>query len=140
MKTQNGISLIALVVTIIVTIILAAIVITVNYDTFNMMDKTTYYARVRGLEERLNIYHESAELELDNYRKDKLSWDGTSERAENTGKVEDGINEDTPIFIFKEIPEYFKGKIYIEKGRLVFKGYTEQEAIWLTELGIETEK
>ena len=108
MKTQNGISLIALVVTIIVIIILAAISITINYDTFNMMDKTTYYARVRGLEERLNIYHESAELELDNYRKDKLSWDGTSERAENTGKVEDGINEDTPIFIFKEIPKYFE--------------------------------
>lgn len=137
MKTQNGISLIALVVTIIVIIILAAISITINYDTFNMMDKTTYYARVRGLEERLNIYHESAELELDNYRKDKLSWDGTSERAENTGKVEDGINEDTPIFIFKEIPEYFEGKIYIQNGELGVKDYTDQEMKWLDELQIK---
>ena len=102
-----------------------------------MMDKTTYYARVRGLEERLNIYHESAELELDNYRKDKLSWDGTSERAENTGKVEDGINEDTPIFIFKEIPKYFEGKIYIQNGELGVKDYTDQEMKWLDELQIK---
>lgn len=137
MKTQNGISLISLIVTIIVIIILATITISMNFDTLDMMNKTKYFSEIRGLEERLKIYHEDAELELDNYRKNKLTWNGTSERAENTGKVEDGTNEDTPMFIFKEIPAYFNGKLYIQDGDLGVSNYTDQELQWLDEMQIK---
>lgn len=137
MKAQNGISLVALIVTIIVVIILASISLNVNYDSFTMLDKTKYVSQIRGLEERLRIYHEDATLDADLYVKDNLSWDGVSERAENTGKLEDGVNEDTPKFIFKEIPSYFKEKICIKKGELVISQYTDEELEWLQELQIK---
>ncbi len=137
MKAQNGISLVALIVTIIVVIILASISLNVNFDSFTMLDKTKYVSQIRGLEERLRIYHEDATLDADLYVKDNLSWDGVSERVENTGKLEDGINEDTPKFIFKEIPSYFEGKICIENGELVVFQYTDEELEWIQELQIK---
>ena len=143
---SKGISLIALIITIIVIVILAITIYASNIKTLQSMSEAKYKSELRGLQDRLKIYNEDAELEMFKYKKSRLTWNGEDERATNTGKVEDaqkGIDdddreEDTGEFIFGEIPSYFKGKIAIEEGNLVVKKekVTEDEKEWTEELQI----
>lgn len=145
MNNQKGVSLIVLIVTIAVMIIIATITIRGNNNALNYTSESVYKAELRGLEERLRIYHEDAELELFEYRKNKLQWDGVAARATNTGKVEDaqaGIEEesrreDTAQFIFKEIPGIFKGKLYIEDGNLGVLNPYENQKKWLKDMEVQ---
>ena len=138
---SSGISLIALIVTIIVIIILSSIVYFSTNDALNSMSEAKFKTELRGLQDRLKIYHERANMNSLSYKNSKLNWDGESERATNTGKVEDGVNEDTPEYILGEIPEYFNTRIKIKNGQITLLGskFNPNEIKWGEEIQIEVE-
>ena len=79
-----------------------------------------------------------ANLKSFKYRNAKLTWDGTTERATNTGKVENGVDEDTAEFIFENIPTHLRGILKIIDGDLALNEnkLSENQLKWCRELGI----
>ncbi len=136
--SQKGITVLTMLMIIAVIVILSTITIAGISNALKAMSESKYKSDLRGVEDRLKLYHEDANLASIEYRKENLSWDGEAERATHTGKVEDGINEDTAIFILREIPDYFQNKIMIEKGELVVKEDTisEEEKGWTEDMQI----
>lgn len=136
--SQKGITVLNLLIMIAVIITLAAITTVGIQNAINSTYEAEFKAKLRGVEDRLKLYHEEANLALFTYQKEKLSWDGEEERATNTGKVENGAQEDTAIYIFKEIPEYLQGKIMIVNGELAVRASAtdKDEKKWAEEMQI----
>ena len=72
-KHSKGISLIALIVTIIVIIILAAISLVSNNDALKGMTEAQFKTNLRGMLDRLKIYHENASMENYDYQKERIT-------------------------------------------------------------------
>ena len=148
-KNSKGITLTSLIIAIVVMVILATIVIVKNREALTSMSEATFKNELRGMSDRLKMYHENATLEEFKYKKNALTWNGTDDRATNTGKVEDAQNgipeenrrEDTAEFIFGGIPDSFKNKATIVNGKLVLKSSTlkDEEKVWAQEMEIENE-
>jgi Tfp pilus assembly protein PilE len=139
---KNGVSMVALVITMIVIIILAGITYNMSFSNvteaqktsfLNDLEKAVYYLRAYNTRGQA-AYLMGAEGAEKNYDPNNLQWDGISERAENTAKMEDGINEDSVEYIFeKDITNNIKGKIKIKDGQLYVSNNYPTEFEWASE-------
>lgn len=132
---QKGISLVALVITIIVIILLAAITMVSSTRSVDQATEVKFKNDLTEVVTALDVYHEQANIYgIPSYDRDDLSWDGTSERAENTAMIEDKTKEDKIKFILTaDVPDSLKGKMTIENGRVkIDKSYT-YEYEWAVE-------
>ena len=124
---QKGISLMALAITIIVIILLAAITMVSSTKSVDQANEVKFKNDLTEVVTALDVYNQQANIHgIPSYDSDDLIWDGTSERAENTAKMEDSINEDRIRYIFtRDIPESLRGKMTIENGKIrIDKSYS----------------
>lgn len=136
MYDRKGVSLVALVVTIIVIIIIASITILASSSSIDNANETKFKNDLKSVVTALDIYNQQAYLYgVNTYNSSDLTWDGTSERAENTAKIEDKTSEDRIKFILSDdVPNTLQGKMTIENGAIkIDKNYgTEYE--WAVEM------
>lgn len=132
---NNGVTMIALVITIIVLIILAGITIyaVASQGIIDKAQKAKFQTEVQSLSEKLDEYKVSAKISNEDYDTKLLSWDGANNPT-NTAKRFDSNNEDTITEIIGDIPNDLNGKIIIANGELNFKNLTENEQNWLEEI------
>ena len=143
MMNKNGVSMVALVITMIVIIILAGITYNTGFSSVDKAQKTSFMADLEDAIYYLRAYNTrgqaaylmGAEGAEKNYDPNNLQWDGISERAENTARMEDGINEDTAEYIFeKDITKNIEGKIKIKDGQLYVNKNFQTEYEWACEI------
>lgn len=136
MKNQKGVSLVALVITIIVIIIIASITMLSGNDSISRANETKFKNDLKEVVNALDIYNQQAYLYGDaSYDSSDLTWNGESERAENTAKIEDHVNEDRIRFIFTdEVPSTLQGKMTIEDGKIKVNKSYKSEYQWATEM------
>ena len=120
---NKGVSLISLAITIIVIIILAAISIVGSTKSLEEASKVKFQNDLKAAVDALEVYNQRAYLYgVSNYDSDNLTWDGTSEKAVNTAKIEDKnhINEDSIRYIMglNNVPDSLKDIITIEGGKI----------------------
>lgn len=136
---NKGISMVSLVITIIVIILLAAI--SINSGMGKHLDeanKAKFQNELKNAVTAVEIYHNRAAIHgISSYESDELSWDGVSEKAENTAKMEDEnhIEEDSINYIFeKNITDLLKGIITIENGKVKVDKTKKPQIDWAVEL------
>ena len=133
MLNKKGVSLIAMVIAIIIIVIIASISLNMGYDNITKAHKSAFMTDIETLITSLQKYNTRAVGFADPmtyYDEEMLQWDGTTERAENTAKLEDGINEDTVRYIFDDaISDNVRGKIKIVNGKLYVDREFEQNNI-----------
>lgn len=136
MKKQNGVSLISLAITIIVIILLASITLVASNGSIDKAVKVKFQTELKGVVEALDVYNERAYLSgTSDYDSRDLTWDGTSERAVNTAKMEDPMQEDRIRYILSdEVPETLDGKMTIENGKVKIVEEYKTEREWASEL------
>ena len=137
MKNNKGVSIIGLVITIIVIIILAGIVINGGTESIDKANQAAFQNEFKDAVEALNIYNTRAVIRKNNkdYEPEKLNWDGKSERAENTARVESPDEEDTIKDILKDsFTKTLENKIYILDGKIYVFNSFETEKGWAAEL------
>lgn len=132
---QKGISLVALVITIIVIILLATITMTASTKSVDQATEVKFKNDLTEVVTALEVYHHQANIHgIPSYDSDDLTWDGTSERAENTAMMEDKINEDKIKYILTDdVPDSLKGKMTIENGRVKIDKSNTYEYEWAVE-------
>lgn len=135
---SNGITLIALVITIVVLLILAGVsiaMLTGNNGIINKTSEAQFKSDLSNFKEQLEIFKISKTMENKNFLEDTLNA-GTAENtlqyntkpAEETGNIEKIINN---------IDNKYKGKVEIIKGQLIYNTRSKQEIKWLQDLGLE---
>jgi len=132
---QKGISMVALIITIIVIIIIAGISMVSSTKSIDQASEVKFKNDLTEVVTALEVYNQQAYLHgIPTYDNDDLTWDGTSERAENTAKIEDGTNEDRVEFIFTDvIPETLKGVMTIEDGKIKIDKNDKYKYEWAVE-------
>ena len=88
--------------------------------------------------EAIDNYNERAAIRgVSNYDRNKLTWDGMSEKAENTAKIKDSshIEEDSikDILDGNNVPDTLKGLITIENGKVKVDKNRKPEYDWAVE-------
>lgn len=134
---NKGVSLMSLIITIIIIIILAAISMLNSNKSLEEANKAKFEVDLKSVVELLNIYNERAVIRgVSNYDKDDLTWDGSSERAENTARIEDKTKEDTIKYIFdgNNVPDSLKGLITIEAGKIRVDETRKPQYDWAVEM------
>jgi len=140
MKLNNkGVSLIALTITIIVIIIIAAIVMQSGIFKNENVQRSAFMSDLEILTGKLEYYNTQGVLRnnLDTeYYEEYLMWDGKSERTENSAQIEKKGLEDTPDYIFGTTlhSNYVEGKIKIIGGKLYIKKEYPTELGWAVEV------
>ena len=137
MKNNKGITLISITITIIVIIILTAIIILSSMESIDKAKKTVFQNDFADAVQSVNMYNIEATIKTNNpaYNPNELNWNGQTERAENTARIEDPNQEDTIDFILKEhYTQDLKGKICIVGGRVFVKAQYNKQMQWVTEL------
>jgi Tfp pilus assembly protein PilE len=134
---NKGVSLVALVITIIVIIIIAGISLRTGIDNVTQSQKSAFLADLEMLNTNLQKYNIRAvqynNLEGEYYEED-LQWDGKSPTATNSAQMEKAGFEDTPNYIFGgTITDNVKGKIIIKDGRLFVDPNYKTELEWASE-------
>lgn len=135
---SNGITLIALVITIVVLLILAGVsiaMLTGNNGIINKTSEAQFKSDLSNFKEQLEIFKISKTMENKNFLEDTLNA-GTAENtlqyntkpAEETGNIEKIINN---------IDNKYKGKVEIIKGQLIYNTQSKQEIKWIQDLGLE---
>ncbi len=135
-KESKGITLISLVVTIIVLVILSGVVIT-NAISGNIEKarQVSVQNDLKTFEEKVQIYKTNKEI------KDGDEFEGESLYADENDLKYNTKSEEEKGNIYTIIPEAeekYKGKIFIEKGVMVFDSTDEKENKWAKEVGIQT--
>ncbi len=134
---NKGVSLVALVVTMIVIIIIAGIVISSGIGNISTSQKGAFMVDLENMNTSLQKYNTRAVLYNHlpgEYYDDELQWDGKTERAEHTARMEVSGEEDTALYIFdNNIPNTLKGKIKIIDGKLYVDRSYQQEFEWAAE-------
>jgi hypothetical protein len=133
---NKGVSMVALVITIIVIVIIASVATMSGSDTMQHAEKATIQADFKTAQTLFQTYNNEAIIKGDRgYDPDKFCWDGESERAENTAKIENGVDEDTIRFIFKDkFPHSLRGRIYIQDGEFYVFPELLTEKEWIDEV------
>ena len=154
MRLNNkGVSLVALVITIIVIIIIAGISMLMGFQNVDKAQQAAFVTDLEGAVRDVQIYGERAlQYGTVDFKIDNLQWDGKSDYLTKSGKVnyltndtlgkkinakhptdedKEKINnapEDTALFLFNNnIPNTLKGKIFIKNGKLyVDIGYKDE--------------
>ena len=142
---QKGVSLLSLVITIIVIILLAAI--TINSGISKQIDeanKAKFQNDLKNLVTAVEVYHNRADIHgISSYDRDELKWNGKSERAEKTAKMEDKtqVEEDSIKYIFGgELPKTLLDIVKIESGEVVVDRSKNPQIEWAAELYPEMNK
>lgn len=132
---QKGISLVALAITIIVIILIATITMVSSTKSVDQATEVKFKNELTEVVTALEVYHQQANIYgIPSYDRDDLTWDGTSERAENTAMIEDKVNEDKIKFILTaDVPESLKGKMTIENGKVKIDKSYAYEYEWAVE-------
>ena len=137
-ETERGITLIALVITIIVMLILAGISISMiagDNGILNRAGESSFKTRVATIQEELEMYKSQKLMEDINFDESTLDANAQSESLDyNTMK--DGETGDITD-IFPDLTEKEKSNIEIINGEIVYKTKDDKEIEWLLELGIE---
>ena len=138
MKNNKGVSLIALTITIIVILIIAAISFRAGFSTVDETQRTAFMNDIEDLVRHLEIYNTRGVLynNLDGmYDETTLNWDGESSRTTGSAKMENKDEEDTPIYIFGDTlnSAYVKDKVLIINGKLYVKRSYPDEFKWASE-------
>lgn len=132
---QKGVSIMSLIITIIVIIIIASISMISSTKSIDQATEVKFKNDLKEVVTALEVYHQQANLHgIPSYDSEELTWDGVSERAENTAKIEDSTNEDRIRYIFTdEVPKTLVGKITIEDGRIKVEKNYKTEYEWAIE-------
>ncbi len=133
---QAGITLIALVVTIIVLLVLAGVTITMltgNNGIILRAKETKFKTELAGLKEELETFKISKQMEDKEFQESSLIA-GNNLLKYNTKKESE--NGDISLII-PSIKENQKSKIDIIKGKMYYITKDENETKWLSEIGIE---
>ncbi|MBO5141882.1 MAG: hypothetical protein J6C46_02585 [Clostridia bacterium] len=136
---NKGVSLVSLVITIVVIIILAAVSILNSTKSLEEANKVKFQNDLKTVVEALNVYNERSVIRgIPSYDKEKLEWDGESEKAENTAKIKDTnhVEEDSirDIFDGNDVPNSLKGLIKIEYGKIKVDSSRHPEYEWAKEM------
>ena len=134
---NKGISLLSLSVTIIVIIIIAAISIRMSSKNLEEANQAKFEVALKTVVETLEAYNQRAEIRgIKGYNRNLLAWDGVSERAENTARIEDKTKEDTIRFIMSgyDIPESLEGIMYIESGKVKIDEDKKPQYDWAVDM------
>ena len=135
MKKEKGITLIALVITIIVLLILSGVVIlSIVNGPIKKAQKAAVQTELKAIEEKIELYKTSKVMESDDFDVNSLYAD-ENELRYNTKSEEETGNIYT---IVPEAEKKYKGKIYIEKGEMVFNSEDTDELKWAEDIGIAT--
>ncbi len=131
-----GISLMSLVITIILIIIIASISLVASNKSLDEATKVKFQNDLKEVVTALEVYHQRAYIRgVSTYDSKELKWDGMSESAENTARIEDSTQEDTIQYILEgNVPESLKGIITFENGKVKVDQNRKPEIEWATEL------
>lgn len=150
MFNNKGVSLIALAITIIVIIIIAAISFNLGFNNVNHAQQAAFLTDLEEAVESVKIYGERAlQYGKVGYRISELTWDGKDHYLTNSGKIEfieankldpkdennrdriDNALDDTAQYLFhKELPITIKEKVYIKGGKLYVNSLYRDEYEW----------
>ncbi|MFR2571400.1 MAG: leucine-rich repeat domain-containing protein, partial [Clostridia bacterium] len=135
---NNGITLIALIITIIVLLILAGITVSMLTGDNGLLNKTSeaqFKSDLSSFKEQLEIFKTSKIMENNSFSEDTLNASAgentlqyNTKPAEETGNIEKIINN---------IDNKYKGKVEIIKGQLIYNTQSKQEIKWIQNLGLE---
>lgn len=135
---NNGITLIALIITIIVLLILAGITVSMLTGDNGLLNKTSeaqFKSDLSSFKEQLEIFKTSKIMENNSFSEDTLNASAdentlqyNTKPAEETGNIEKIINN---------IDNKYKGKVEIIKGQLIYNTQSKQEIKWIQDLGLE---
>lgn len=143
MKNKKGISLISMVITILVIIILAAVAISSNTTSIEEANKVKFQNDLKSFVELIDAYNVRAEIRgIATYDSDDLTWDGTSEKAENTARIKNKAEEDSirDILDGNQIPDSLKGIVSIENGKVRIDENVKPQYDWAVEMYSEIGK
>ena len=153
MRSNKGVSLTALVITIILIILIASIALTKGYQNLAKAQQAAFISDLDNAIDSLRIYNERAtQFGVKGYKLYYLMWDGESPYMDNSGKLNyltndiegkridpkhataeeitkiDAAPDDSPEFLFNgTIPASLSGKIEIYEGKLYVKPEFEDE-------------
>ncbi len=132
-KENKGITLIALIITIIVMLILVATTINVviNGPIFEKAREATFKTELSKLQEELAMYKWEKKIESFEFDESSLSANKQWLYYDPVQYVEDGTIED----VMPSISESMKEKVEILNGEIMFTG-SEKEIDWAKDLGI----
>ena len=124
---NNGITLIALIITIIVLLILAGITVSMLTGDNGLLNKTSeaqFKSDLSSFKEQLEIFKTSKIMENNSFSEDTLNASAdentlqyNTKPAEETGNIEKIINN---------IDNKYKGKVEIIKGQLIYNTQSKQ--------------
>ncbi len=134
---NKGVSMMSLAISIVVMAILAMIVYNTSISSISNGKKATFIKDLTTAESVLRAYNTTAELKANNrnFYYGEMMWDGESERAVNTARIQDANEEDRITYILKDaITSNIRGKIEIVSGELFVKSDLIVENEWIDEL------
>ena len=135
---QKGISMMSLIITIIIMIILAGITVSLSGNSATEANEGKFKNDLKNVVTAVESYHTRADaFGVSSYKRNNLAWDGVSEKAENTAKMEDKsqAEEDSIRFILSgEIPNSLDGIMKIEAGEVVIDESQKTQIEWAREL------
>lgn len=136
---NKGVSLISLAITIIVILILAAVSLVGSTKSLEEANKVKFQNDLKSAVDALEVYNQRAYLYgIATYDSDNLTWDGTSEKAVNTAKMEDKnkIEEDSIRYIFdsNDVPNSLMGVITIENGKIKVDKSIKPQYDWAVDM------
>lgn len=135
MRENKGITLIALVVTIIVLLILSGTVISMitgNDGILTQAQETKFKSELSSLKDEYMLFINNKKLEAPTQFKEESVWASKNSLTYNTKTEENGNIED----ILPSISKSLLDKIEIVKGKLLIKTQSEREIEWAEEIGV----
>ncbi len=136
-SNKKGISLIATIIMIIVIIILASITVSAGFKNITKANQATFINDLKASTQAIEIYNTRAVARgnVRFYDPEELYWDGQSQKAENTARIEDPEQEDDAQYIFGEtFYNSLHGKIFIKYGKIYIRREYVTEIEWAKEL------
>ena len=107
-----------------------------NNDSIGQAQEVKFKNDLKEVITALDVYQQRVLIRgTPDYDRDKLEWDGESDRTINSAKIENGVDEDKIRYILTgEVPVTLKGKIIIKEGKILFNREYTIERDWALEL------
>lgn len=136
MKINKGISMIALIITMVVIVIIAGVTMIKSVKNLEEANKVKFQNDLKSFVELIDAYNVRAEIRgIATYDSDDLAWDGVSEKAENTARIKNKAEEDSirDILDGNPIPETINGIVSIENGKVKISEDAGKKYDWAVE-------
>ena len=134
-ENQKGVTLIALIVTIVVLLILAGVsvaILTGENGLLAQANESDFKTKLGTLDEQLKLFKQNKLIENQEFKEDTLN--ASKDFLQYNTKVGEDGNIET---IFSTLEDEEKERIEIIKGQIVYNTQSALEVKWLQELGIE---